>query len=360
MTALTGQKLRRIAAVTVLGALALWALAAWCLPVGLPFLIGLLVAKLSYPLAGRLRSALHFPRWAATFLCVSGVFAMLALGVWLLVKTLASQLGALAQALPGVIASLDEPLHRLEAGLLRLCAKAPGNVGTALRDWMESFLARGAMLGERLSGLVLDLMGGMVTGLPDAVLFTVTAVLSSFMLCARLPELRKWLRGKLPLRARVQLRRITRQIKTVLGGWLRAELKLSAVCFGIVTAGLLLMGYPYAVGLGLLIAVIDAFPVLGSGTVLLPWGAVVLLQGDSRRGFGLLTLYACAALSRTVLEPRLLGRQLGLPPLVTLIALYAGFRLCGYAGMLLFPIGAILLRQGYDLIETAVQQSPQT
>lgn len=357
---MTGQKILRAAALIVGGALALWALVAWFLPVGLPFLIGLVVAKLSYPLAGRLRSALHFPRWAATFLCVSGVFAMLSLGVWLLVKTVLSQLGALAKALPGLIASLGEPLARLEEGLLRLCARAPGNLGTVLRDWAEAFLARGAMLGERLSELLLRLMGGMVSGLPDALLFTVTAVLSSFMLCARLPELRKWLRGKLPLRARTQLRRFTRQMRSVLGGWLRAQLKLTAVSFGIITAGLWLMGYPYALVLGLLIALIDALPVLGSGTVLLPWGAVVLLQGDTQRGFGLVLLYAAAALSRTVLEPRLLGRQLGLPPLVTLIALYSGFRLCGFAGMLLFPIGAILLRQGYDLIETAVQQSPQT
>ena len=68
---------------------------------------------------------------------------------------------------------------------------------------------------------------------------------------------------------------------------------------------------------------------------------------------GMLLLYGIAALTRTALEPRLLGRQLGLHPLLTLLALYAGFRLCGVGGMILFPIGAILLRQLWELLHAA-------
>ena len=352
---MTGQKILRIALALILGVAVLWLAIAYCLPVLLPFGIGLLVARLAHPLAGRLQRGLHLPRWLATFLCVSGVFALLAAGVWLLVKTLLSQLGALAQALPGIMASLADPLARLEQWLLHLCGRAPGELGSALQGWMASLLQRGSMLGERLSGMALSMMGDVVAGLPDVLLFTVTAVLSSFMLCARLPELRRAVRRKLPLRWRTQLKTLSNQLKTVLNGWCKAQLKLLIVTFGIVTAGLMLMRLPYAILLGAVIALIDALPVFGSGTILLPWGAIVLLQGNTQRGLGLVLLYAVAALTRTTLEPRLLGRQLGLPPLLTLIALYSGFRLCGVLGMLLFPIGAILLRQCYDLVETAFQ-----
>lgn len=353
------QKFLRAAAITVLGAAALWVTVAYCLPVLLPFLIALLVARLAQPLAIRLETRLRFPTWAATFLCVSGVFALLAAVVWLLVRTVLVQLGTLAQELPGVLTSLGEPLSRLEQWLLQLCSRAPGKLGPALQEWVQSLLQKGSMLGERLSGMALRFMGGMVTGIPDVILFAVTAILSSFMLCARLPELRKWLKNKLPSHTQKQLADFARQLRGVLGGWLKAQLKLTGVTFGIVSIGLLILRVRYAFLLGGVIALIDALPVLGSGTILLPWGAVVLMQGDTRMGIGLVLLYAAAALTRTALEPRLLGRQLGLPPLLTLIALYSGFRLCGVAGMLLFPIGAIVLRQCYDLIEIAIHPKPQ-
>ena len=88
----------------------------------------------------------------------------------------------------------------------------------------------------------------------------------------------------------------------------------------------------------------DALPVLGSGTVLLPWALFSLLQGQLPRALGLLATYACAALTRSTLEPRLVGRHLGLDPLVTLACLYLGYRLWGFGGMILSPmLGSIAM-----------------
>jgi len=184
----------------------------------------------------------------------------------------------------------------------------------------------------------------------------VTAVLSSFMLCARLPELKKWVKSKLPLRWRIHLHRFRKQFREVLSSWFKAQLKLLVLTFAIVTAGLLFLRLPFALLLGAIIAVVDALPVLGAGVILLPWGTILLLQGDTQRGLALVLLYGITALTRTAIEPRLVGRQLGLNPLMTLLAIYAGFKLCGIAGMLLFPIGATLLRQVYELMDTALQK----
>ena len=90
------------------------------------------------------------------------------------------------------------------------------------------------------------------------------------------------------------------------------------------------------------ICLVDALPVLGTGTVLLPWSLVCLLQGDTARAIGLASVYAVTALTRSMLEPKFLGRHLGLDPLATLIALYAGFRLWGIGGMILAPILTVI------------------
>ena len=107
----------------------------------------------------------------------------------------------------------------------------------------------------------------------------------------------------------------------------------------------------YALLLAALIAAVDALPVFGVGTVLLPWAAVALLRGETAAGLGLLLTYGAASLTRTALEPRFLGRQIGLSPLLTLASMYAGFRLYGILGMILLPVAVILAKQIYELAE---------
>ena len=94
-----------------------------------------------------------------------------------------------------------------------------------------------------------------------------------------------------------------------------------------------------------------ALPVFGVGTIMVPWGALTLLRGDTFTGLGLLAVYGAASLTRTFLEPRFLGRQIGLSPLLTLVCLYAGFRLYGILGMILLPVAVILCKQVIELLE---------
>ena len=142
-----------------------------------------------------------------------------------------------------------------------------------------------------------------------------------------------------------------RRLRATLGGWVKTQVKLMGVTFLVLTAGLMILGVDYPVLLGLLISLIDALPVFGSGTVLIPWGLFVLLSGNSFLGVGLLCLYGAASLIRSALEPKMLGKQMGLDPLLTLLALYAGYRFFGILGMILFPIGAMLAKQFWSYME---------
>ena len=117
------------------------------------------------------------------------------------------------------------------------------------------------------------------------------------------------------------------------------------VTWAVVSLGFLLLRIPYGLLWAVLVALVDAFPVLGTGTVLVPWSLVCFLQGDSARGIGLLGIYGAATLIRSALEPKLVGKHLGLDPLVTLIALYTGYKLWGLMGMLLAPLLAVAATQ---------------
>lgn len=100
---------------------------------------------------------------------------------------------------------------------------------------------------------------------------------------------------------------------------------------------------PYAVIVALVIAVFDILPVLGTGGVLLPWAAVMLVTGNYSFAAGLFILYLVITIVRNSLEPRSVGKQMGLHPLITLIAMFVGLELGGLAGLILLPMAVVIL-----------------
>ena len=133
-------------------------------------------------------------------------------------------------------------------------------------------------------------------------------------------------------------------MRAAVGGWLKAQVKLSAVTWLILTLGLFILRIPYAPLWAAAVSLVDAFPILGTGTILLPWSLLSFVQENAARGIGLLGIYAVVSVTRSVLEPKLVGKQLGLDPLLTLAALYAGYRLWGLGGMILAPLLAVTVR----------------
>ena len=111
------------------------------------------------------------------------------------------------------------------------------------------------------------------------------------------------------------------------------------------------MGSDYAVILGARIAVFDAFPVVGSGVILIPWAIIKMLGGNYYAAAILITVFAIAAFLREVLEPKLFGKELGLKPLYILISVYVGAELLGLAGVLLGPVGLTILKAAEEEIE---------
>ena len=130
-----------------------------------------------------------------------------------------------------------------------------------------------------------------------------------------------------------------------MGKWCKAQCILLGVTFCELLAGLLLMRQGYALLLAALIAVIDALPVFGTGTVLVPWGALCLLTGNVPKGLGLLALYGVISLVRSVLEPKIMAAQVDLSPLA---AMYVGFCAFGVAGMVLCPMALLCVKQLHD------------
>ena len=288
------RKLGTIVLIAVCAAGGLWLFAAVLFPLLLPLFIGLAVAAMARKPVSMLERQTKLPRGLAAFLCVLGIYALAGTGLFLLCRLLCREVGGFLHQLPALAARLEEPAKALQDRLYAIADKFPDGVGSGLRAGLTSFFESGAGLGAKLYERLFTLASGFLGKLPDLVLGAVTALLSSFMLTAEFDDLAGAYRRHVPKNWQEKLSFARTHLSSTLGAWLRAQGKLMGVTFLILTAGFLLLGVDYALLFALLTTFIDALPVFGTGTVLLPWSLLEFIRGNARRGVGFLLLYAAS------------------------------------------------------------------
>lgn len=332
-----------------------WLLGRYVLGVAIPFLVAYLLSRLIRPLIDRICRG-RIPRGPVAALLVVLFVGITVFLAYRGIRRGISELERLALNFTadgqGVTATISTALERARTlssriPILRKFENAPGYEVFCERvdGLVEDGLSQAAQaVTQRLPSMALSL----AQGLPAVLVSLAVLLLACYYFSADDGCLREgasalatrwipagWREAFAPLWNRV--RRLGRQ-------YLRACLYLGLITFLLAFIGLAVLGVPYAFLLAALIAVVDFLPLLGSGTVLAPWAIVCFLLGKTGMGIGLLVLWGVCALVRQLLEPKLIGGGLGLHPLVSLVAMYAGLRLFGVAGMILAPLGAGVAR----------------
>lgn len=322
-----------------------WLGGKFLLPLCFPFLLGTGLALTAEPLVKLLCAKLRLPRGAAAGIGVTAAFLGLAMLVLLVLAFLVRELSVLAGVLPDLTDTARSGITLLQNWLMDMTGKMPQSVRPLLQQNVTTLFSGGTALLDKAFSYVLGLAGAILSHVPDSALSLGTGVISGFMISAKLPRIRKWITAHFPREKLRPLLQTLKRIRTAVGGWLIAQLRLAGVTLLILLLGLMILRIPYAPLWAVGISLVDAFPVLGTGTVLLPWALICYLQADRARAMGLAAIYVVISLTRSVLEPKLVGRQLGLDPLVTLFALYAGYKLWGLGGMIIAPLLAVTVAQ---------------
>lgn len=328
----------------VLVFLGVWLGAKYLLPLAMPFVLGSLLALAAEPAVGFVQRKLGMKRSWAAGIGVSLTLVFLLGLMWLAGALAVKELGQLTRQIPDVQGTVEQGIQLLRDATQRAADRLPEEMGRMVTGTAQQVLGSSSQLMETVTGWVPSALKALLGWLPDGALGLGTGILSGFMLSARLPRLKQLLRSRLPESWREIYAPKIKQFRKTLGGWLKAQGKLLAVTYGIVSAGFLLLGISGGLFWAVLVALVDAVPILGTGTVLLPWALVELLQGQTLRGVGLVVVYGCALFARTALEPKLVGRHLGLDPLLTLVFLYIGYRIWGIWGMIFAPILAAAVK----------------
>lgn len=309
-----------------------------------PFIIGAIVAVLLHRPVEFISQKTKLPRSitsvAMVVLALAVVFGLLIL----LFGRIYNELAGLIGILPDYIPEITAAFNTLNDNLSNLLATVPDSISTSLNQLPTKIVTEAV---SYLTVFITDVAKAVGTAVPSILLAFVITVVACCFITIDYNKIVKFLHGVVPESKWKTIREIKSLLFEKVLKMIRGYAILMFITFCELSIALTILGVDYSVVLALIISVIDILPVLGTGTVLLPWALVSLLTGNYFWAIGLVVSYAVITVLRNILEPKIIGQQIGLHPLVMLLAIYLGLKLFGFFGMIALPLTLIVLMALY-------------
>jgi sporulation integral membrane protein YtvI len=325
-----------------------WLILRYALPWLLPFIVAVVVTRLIEPVVRYMTERFKFRRGFASAVCTIVVFAALIALTALIIGRTVIELSAFVKSLPELLKNFTKTVTLIGDRINGFIVSAPPEIRDYLNNAFMGLADKTTQLPATLSGDALTLLTDVAKFTPKLILFFFTCALSVFFFSCGYKPISAFILRQIPKNRHATLRDFRTDLLSTFGKWIKAELMLASITFAEMTAAFLLMRIDFALLLALLVAVVDFLPVLGSGAILIPWAIVTLIGRHYQNAIALVVIFAVNVIVRSILEPRMIGKQIGLPAIATLMAMYVGFCSVGVAGMVLFPIGLIMVKHLND------------
>ncbi len=312
----------------------------------MPFVIALLVAWILRPLCRlykrrdkslRLYTALVVATVLLFYLIIGGLVVIILINVG---TDIAENLSRLPQlytqtiepGLRDMYLTAEDFVSRfdpsLEAVVDKVVPELISTVGSAVSSFSVSAVTR---------------ITGVAAGIPSVLLSAAICIISTIFMATSFDAIRTFFKANLPERVTEVAGYVGKSFRNVIMKYGVSYLIIMLMTFGEIAVGLLIIGKPRAILFAALIAVFDIFPIVGAGLILLPWTVITFIQGKVLQGIGMAILYVVVIVVRQIMEPRIVGKQVGLPPLVTLVCMFVGTSLFGGLGLFGLPVLAAIL-----------------
>ncbi len=325
----------------------------------MPFLIAFIISLIIEPLIRILMKKMKFTRRTSSIIIFIAVSAII-LGtiIWGIVS-LVSEASNLLEGLNGYIEkaytfiqnfiqNLDFERIHLPNEITSVLQNSTNGLFSNLSDWIRNVL----------NGLL-----NMITSIPTIAIYFVVTIMALYFICVDKVYILDQLEHHLPQKWVFKLGTHIRDLTKTLGGYLKAQVTLIFTSFVISLIGLYILKFAkfnieFPLLMALFVGFVDALPILGSGTVMIPWAILSALNGDLKLGIAIFVLFVIMSLIRQFIEPKLVSKHIGTHPIFTLIAMYTGFKFIGVMGMLLGPIILIIIKNVFaTLIDEGLVKS---
>jgi len=298
-----------------------------------PFFFGLLIALIMEPLIRLMVNKLKWKRWVAALLCLLlFIIATGSLGVWI-ITTLVRQITAFVASAPVHVEAMADRLNEITYTWAARLDEVLPEVWQ-LPDLQDVIVPAITSL---FGGEMLDQALNFAAGVPNFFVGLVMALVSAYFFMADRWLIFRTVRNSCPPWLVGHMRQTRAGLRRAVGGYFRAQYILMAMVGIISIIGLLILRSDFALLLGLILAAVDFVPVLGPAIILLPWALISLIAGDFHTAIGLGVIYGVITVARQVLQPKILGAQMGAHPLASLMSIFIGLRVFGLLGLVIGP-----------------------
>ena len=323
--------------------------------VAYPFLIGLIIAFLINPLVNFFEKKAKMPRVLAVLIALIIIFAVCAGLVTLLVAEIVSGAAYLATVVPE---HLDTLINYIEdyftaqiIPLYNQLTSVFNKLDSGQKDTIIGNIQNvGTRIGSTVGNFIKNLFGNIpniLSWFPNAATVLIFSLLGTFFISKDWYRLSATAGRLLPQKAKSSGKTVFVDLKKALFGFIKAQLTLISITTVIILIGLLILRVDYAITIALATGIVDIIPYLGTGAVFVPWIIYSAISGDTGLAIGLGVLYVIVLVQRQIMEPKILSSNIGLDPLATLIALFVGFKLIGFLGLIVGPVTLVIISTLY-------------
>lgn len=312
----------------------------YLVPICVPVILGILLAWLVVGITRKLRCPNRFVRIGLSLL----IYGLIGFAVVLLAVRAVSGITELVKWLPRLYAMKLEPFAMLCYNWARETIELLNpTLLTALEKVLGSVLSALESLFSGISELAVNLVSGIVKGVPSLILSMLTMIFSTVFLVADYERIAAFTSQNLPQGVKKLLKNIRIYLTDTLFVVIRSYAAIMFLTFTELSILFAVFGIEKPVLKAAVIALLDILPILGTGGIMIPWAVTSLVLGYTGLGIQLFIIYGIVTVVRNYVEPKIVGAQLGLHPIITLVAMFVGLRLFGIWGLFGFPVGISFL-----------------
>jgi sporulation integral membrane protein YtvI len=316
-----------------------------------PFLIGLIIAFMINPLVNFFEVKGRMPRALSVFITLIIIFAIFAGLITLLIAEIVTGANYIAAVVPDHLDTIITYLQQMLAGQIlpfyHQIANLFQNLDTGQQETILNNIENvGKTFGTTVGNFIKNFFGNIpnvISWFPNAATVLIFSLLATFFISKDWYKLSSMASRFLPNRAKSSGRTVFIDLKKALFGFLKAQATLISMTTIIILIGLLILRIDYAITVALITGIVDIIPYLGTGAIFVPWIIYEIITGDTSVAIGLAVIYIVVLVQRQVMEPKVLSSNIGLDPLATLIALFAGFKLIGFLGLIAGPVFLVII-----------------
>lgn len=303
----------------------------------LPFITAYIISVIASPLM-HLFEKIKFPKAIGAVISIILVAALLFGVVGFVVYKIGSEIYGFSESLPELFDTVSLAFEKVRQAINVLPNLLPIDLSPYFTDITESLSDAVLSLSSSMVEIITRSTLNFAKNIPAILIAVVFSILSAFFMISDSKNIKNGIKKLLGPSISSRIHIVKLDLLGALSAYVRAQGILMTITFAEIFIGLSILGIKYGFLFAILIALVDAIPIFGTGTVLIPWALVSLVMGNYRTAIGLLIIYAVCLVVRQFLEPKILSSQIGMHPLLTLLSMYIGFRLFGVAGMIFGPV----------------------